>query len=121
MPLLGTLNTAALLDAAPKMSGFDAEPWAIEGVEILHLKFEIDDTDMQAPLPKALHPDHPARRHLHCRDVSRQPRRPLHTRAGARRLPRQRPPARFPRARLLRLRHRSRSPRVEMGLRRASR
>ena len=59
MPLLGTLNTAALLEAAPKMSGFDAEPWAIEGVEILHIKFEIDDTDMQAPLPKALHPTIP--------------------------------------------------------------
>jgi hypothetical protein len=59
MPLLGTLNTAALLEAAPKMSGVDAEPWTIEGVEILHLKFEIDDTDMQAPLPKALHPTIP--------------------------------------------------------------
>jgi hypothetical protein len=59
MPLLGTLNTSALLEAAPRMAEFDAEPWAIEGVEILHVKFEIDDTDMTAPLPRALHPTIP--------------------------------------------------------------
>jgi hypothetical protein len=59
MPILGTLNTGALLDGAPKMSGFGAEPWSIEGVEILHVKFEIDDADMAAPLPKALHPTIP--------------------------------------------------------------
>jgi hypothetical protein len=59
MPLSGTLNVTPLLDAAPQMRGFDAEPWQIEGVELLHVKFEIDDADMGAPLPRALHPTIP--------------------------------------------------------------
>jgi hypothetical protein len=59
MPISGTLNVAPLLEAAPQMRGFDAEPWETPGVEILHLKFEISDSDMAAPLPRALHPTIP--------------------------------------------------------------
>jgi acetoacetate decarboxylase len=59
MPLSGTLNTSALVDAAPQMANFDTEPWEIAGAEILHLKFEIDDADMTSMLPRALHPTIP--------------------------------------------------------------
>ena len=59
MPLSGTLNVAPLLDDAPRMSGFGAEPWEISGVEILHLKLEIGDADMTGALPPALHPTIP--------------------------------------------------------------
>jgi hypothetical protein len=59
MPISGSLNVTPLLEAAPQMRGFDAEPWETPGVEILHLKFEIDDRDMAAPLPRALHPTIP--------------------------------------------------------------
>jgi hypothetical protein len=59
MPLSGSLNVAPLLDASPQLDGFGAEPWEIAGVEILHLKFEIDDADMTSPLPRALHPTIP--------------------------------------------------------------
>jgi hypothetical protein len=59
MPISGTLDVAPLLHDAPRISGFDAAPWATNGVEILHLKFEIDDSDMTAPLPRALHPTIP--------------------------------------------------------------
>ncbi len=59
MPLSGTLNVTPLLDAAPQLSGYGAEPWEIAGVEILHLKFEINDAGMTATLPRALHPTIP--------------------------------------------------------------
>ena len=59
MPLTGTLDVAPFTESLPKLASFDAEPWAIEGVELLHLKFEIDDADVQAPLPRALHPTIP--------------------------------------------------------------
>lgn len=59
MPISGTLDVKSLLEAAPQMRGFDAEPWETPGVEILHLKFEIDDRDMAAPIPRALHPTIP--------------------------------------------------------------
>ena len=59
MPLSGTLDISALLNDAPQLDGFDTEPWETPGVEILHLKFEIDDARMQAPLPPALHPTIP--------------------------------------------------------------
>jgi hypothetical protein len=38
------------------MENTDAEPWEIEGVEILNLSFEIDDRYMTDVLPAALHP-----------------------------------------------------------------
>jgi hypothetical protein len=59
MPLSGTLDVAPLTESLPKLASFEAEPWSIEGVELLHLKFEIDDGDVQAPLPAALHPTIP--------------------------------------------------------------
>lgn len=59
MPLSGTLDIAPMLAEAPMMSGTDAEPWAIAGVELLHLTFEIDDATMLENIPKALHPTLP--------------------------------------------------------------
>jgi len=59
MVLVGTKNLAPLLEQAPMMDGFDAEPWAIEGVEILQATFEIDDRDRESLVPKALHPTIP--------------------------------------------------------------
>ena len=59
MPIFGTLDVAPLLEAAPRMSGLDAEPWETPGVEILQLLYEIDDREMAALLPRALHPTIP--------------------------------------------------------------
>ena len=59
MPLSGSLNATDRATSAPQLANFDAEPWEISGVEILHLKFEIDDREMQSPLPAALHPTIP--------------------------------------------------------------
>lgn len=59
MPIFGTLDVAPLLADAPRMTGLDAEPWETAGVEILQLLYEIDDHDMAALLPRALHPTIP--------------------------------------------------------------
>ena len=59
MPLSGTLDITPMLADAPRMSGTDAEPWEIAGVELLHLTFEIDDATMLANIPPALHPTLP--------------------------------------------------------------
>jgi hypothetical protein len=59
MVLVGTKDISALLDSAPTMADFDAEPWSIEGVEILQATFEIDDRDRESLVPKALHPTIP--------------------------------------------------------------
>jgi hypothetical protein len=59
MPLSGTLDVAPLLDAAPRMDGFATEPWELPGCELLHLKLEIDERNMTASLPPALHPTIP--------------------------------------------------------------
>jgi hypothetical protein len=56
MPLAGTLDLSARLADAPLMLDTDAEPWEIEGVELLNLSFEIDDRHMTDVLPPALHP-----------------------------------------------------------------
>jgi hypothetical protein len=59
MPHSGTLDVAALLADAPVMEGFDAEPWAIAGIQILQVTFEIDERAMPGLLPPALHPTIP--------------------------------------------------------------
>jgi hypothetical protein len=59
MPLSGTLDLSDRLARAPKLANFDAEPWETAGVELLHLKFEIDDAAMTSLLPPALHPTIP--------------------------------------------------------------
>lgn len=59
MVLVGTRDLAPLLEHAPTMANFDAEPWAIERVEILQALFEIDDRDRESLVPKALHPTIP--------------------------------------------------------------
>lgn len=60
MPLFGTLDVAPLIADAPLIDNFDAEPWGIEGVEILHIAYEIADGDRQGMLPRALHPTIPS-------------------------------------------------------------
>ncbi|HYM15025.1 MAG TPA: acetoacetate decarboxylase family protein [Dehalococcoidia bacterium] len=59
MPISGTLDVATLLEDAPVMDGYGAEPWAIAGVETLQVAFEIDERAMPGPLPPALHPTIP--------------------------------------------------------------
>lgn len=59
MVLVGTKDIAPLLANAPTMDGFDAEPWRIEGVEVLQAVVEIDDGDRESLVPKALHPTIP--------------------------------------------------------------
>ncbi len=60
MVLIGTRDIASLLEHAPTIDNLDAEAWAIEGVEILHARYEIDDANREALLPRALHPTIPA-------------------------------------------------------------
>jgi len=60
MVLIGTRDIASLLEHAPLLDNLDAEAWEIEGVELLHLRYEIDDANREALLPRALHPTIPA-------------------------------------------------------------
>ena len=60
MVLIGTRNIAPLLEHAPVLDNLDADPWEIAGVEILHVRYEIDDHDREALLPRALHPTIPS-------------------------------------------------------------
>jgi len=59
MPLAGTLDLTDRVRTAPQMPNTDAEPWEIEGVELLHVSYEIDDRHMTSVLPPALHPTIP--------------------------------------------------------------
>ena len=59
MVLTGTKDVSPLLANAATIDGFDTEPWAIEGVEILQAVWEVDDTDRESLVPKALHPTIP--------------------------------------------------------------
>ncbi len=60
MVLIGTRDIAALLERAPLLDNLDAEAWEVEGVELLHLRYEINDSNREALLPRALHPTIPA-------------------------------------------------------------
>jgi hypothetical protein len=60
MVLIGRRDIASLLERAPVIDNLDAEAWEIEGVEILHVRYEIDDANREALLPRALHPTIPA-------------------------------------------------------------
>jgi hypothetical protein len=59
MVLTGTRDIASLLERAPVLDNLDAEAWEIAGVELLHLRYEIDDRDRESLLPRALHPTIP--------------------------------------------------------------
>ena len=59
MVLTGTRNIAELLERAPLLDNLDAEAWEIAGVELLHLRYEIDDANRESLLPRALHPTIP--------------------------------------------------------------
>lgn len=60
MVLIGTRDIASLLEHAPTVDNLDAEAWENAGVELLHLRYEIDDRNREALLPRALHPTIPA-------------------------------------------------------------
>jgi hypothetical protein len=60
MVLIGTRDIASLLERAPLLDNLDAEAWEIAGVDLLHLRYEIDDSNREALLPRALHPTIPA-------------------------------------------------------------
>ncbi len=59
MPISGTLEVTGQLADAPLMDGFNAEPWAIAGIQTLQVTFEIDERAMPGLLPPALHPTIP--------------------------------------------------------------
>jgi acetoacetate decarboxylase len=59
MVLSGTRDIASLLERAPVLDNLDTEAWEIDGVELLHLRYEIDDRDRESLLPRALHPTIP--------------------------------------------------------------
>src|SRR5437762_3305007 len=55
MVLIGTRDIASLVERAPLLDNFDADAWEIEGVELLHIRYEIEDSNREALLPRALH------------------------------------------------------------------
>ena len=57
MPLSGTRDISSI--EAPRMTSLAAEPWEIEGVQILQVMYEIADARVTGLLPKALHPTIP--------------------------------------------------------------
>ena len=59
MVLVGTRDTAPILEHAPTMPHFDADAWPIEGIELLQALFEIDDSARESLVPNALHPTIP--------------------------------------------------------------
>ncbi len=59
MPLSGTLDVTPRIERAPRMPSLAAEPWEIAEVDILQLMYEMDDANMTALLPRALHPTIP--------------------------------------------------------------
>jgi hypothetical protein len=74
MVLIGTKDISALLDGAPTMPDFDAEAWAIEGVELLQVTYEVDDGDRESLVPLALHPTIPPAAYF---SVARYPDSPV--------------------------------------------
>ena len=59
MPITGTLDLSPRVADAPLMPNLDTEPWELPRVEMLYATFEIDDSDIAALVPKALHPNVP--------------------------------------------------------------
>jgi acetoacetate decarboxylase len=59
MPLAGTLDVTGQAARAPVMESLHTDPLVLERAEILQVMFEIDDSDMEALLPAALHPTIP--------------------------------------------------------------
>ena len=86
---------------------------------LLQVLFEIDDRDRESLVPRALHPDDPARRHLHRRALSGQPGRAVPAGAGAGVVPRGGAASRVPAARVRQHRGRGRGARRADGATRA--
>ncbi|MBA4180832.1 MAG: hypothetical protein C0506_09610 [Anaerolinea sp.] len=59
MPLVGSRNLSDLFRAAPLVSVASEDRWQLPGAQILQLMYEIDDAQMTALIPPALHPTIP--------------------------------------------------------------
>jgi hypothetical protein len=59
MPLTGTMDVAPLVDSAPLIPDLKTGAEEFKGATILQVMYEIEDTHMEAMLPKALHPTIP--------------------------------------------------------------
>jgi hypothetical protein len=59
MFLSGSLDITDRLRTCPRFDPADSEQVVLEGVELLHVLWEIEDTHMEAILPPALHPSIP--------------------------------------------------------------
>jgi hypothetical protein len=64
MPLYGTLDVKSRLDGTPLVTRPATEPWAVPGVSVLNLIFEMDEGAMLSALPPALHPTIPPTLHF---------------------------------------------------------
>lgn len=60
----GTLDIGPSLAHAPRMPNLSTEPLELENVEIVQLVLEIDDDNMEALIPPALHPTIPPTVHF---------------------------------------------------------
>ena len=56
MPLFGQLDVQTIIEHLPQMEDFDTESWDLPGAEQLYLAFEVDMSDADLILPKAMHP-----------------------------------------------------------------
>src|SRR5206468_8018027 len=74
MPLFGQLNLQSVLSRLPEMRDFEAAPWELPGVDILHLSFEVGQAAADALLPRAMHPSVP--RYMTC-VISHFPQTPV--------------------------------------------
>ena len=59
MPLYGRLDIQELTEHAATLSSFSGEPLELPRTEVLQLMFEVDPSEMQASVPRAVHPTIP--------------------------------------------------------------
>jgi hypothetical protein len=59
MPLFGTLDLETALASAPTVDGFDPDPWALPGAQILQISYEVAEAPALAITPSSMHPSIP--------------------------------------------------------------
>ncbi len=59
MPLFGTLDLDAALEAAPTVATLKPEPWSMPGAEVLQVSYEVAEASSLAITPPGLHPSIP--------------------------------------------------------------
>ena len=64
MPINGTAEIGSLLAHAPRLDSLDTDALELPDVRVLQVIYEIDDGDMAAQLPPALHPTIPPTVHV---------------------------------------------------------